>query len=308
MTAIVEQIRDACAWVAGRARHVEIVAEQIEPYAASLPLTRDLDGADPEAHVVDASRETRAAFWLTLDAINFGAGWFPTLRKRPGASGYLTVAAGLKERFASGGPWSAAELEALTPAEIAHVLGQDPDHELMTHFAGSLNDLGAQIGARHGGSFAAAVDATQGSAVTLAERLAGWSSFADVSRYDGRPIPFLKRAQIVGADLARAGVASFGDLDRLTMFADNLVPHVLRLDGVLRFAPGLVRQIQREELIEHGSPEEVEVRACALHAVELIAAARPDSCAADIDQLLWLRGGEPLYKAVPRHRSRTTAY
>ena len=57
------------------------------------------------------------------------------------------------------------------------------------------------------------------------------------------------------------------------MFADNLVPHVLRLDGVLWFDPELVARIERGELIEHGSPEEVEIRACAVHAVELIVAA-----------------------------------
>ncbi len=83
---------------------------------------------------------------------------------------------------------------------------------------------------------------------------------------------------------------------------------MLRLDGILTFAPDLVDRIDREELIEHDSPEEVEIRACALHAVELLVAERPGSTAAETDQLLWLRGGEPRYKAEPRHRSRTTAY
>lgn len=92
------------------------------------------------------------------------------------------------------------------------------------------------------------------------------------------------------------------------MFADNLVPHVLRLDGVLRFDSDLVERIEREELIAHDSPEEIEIRACALHAVELIVAARPSLSAAEVDQLLWTRGGKRRYKARPRHRSRCTAY
>jgi hypothetical protein len=105
-------------------------------------------------------------------------------------------------------------------------------------------------------------------------------------------------------------MAQFDDLDELTMFADNLVPHVLRIDGILRFEPELVARIEREELIVHGSPEEVEIRACALHAVELIvaSAASNDTTAAAVDQFLWERGQEPRYKAVPRHRSRCTAY
>jgi len=83
---------------------------------------------------------------------------------------------------------------------------------------------------------------------------------------------------------------------------------VLRLDGILSFDDALVMRIEREELIEHGSAEEVEIRACALHAVELIVAQRPGSRAADVDQLLWLRGQDRRYKAFPRHRSRCTAY
>ena len=90
--------------------------------------------------------------------------------------------------------------------------------------------------------------------------------------------------------------------------ADNLVPHVLRIDGVLEFEPALVDRIDREELLEHGSPEEVEIRACAVHAVELLVAARGDTTAAAVDDLLWRRGAAPRYKAHPRHRARTTAY
>jgi hypothetical protein len=299
---IVEEIRGACAWVAGTSEHVRIDAQAIPAYAAGLPLEPGIDGADPDAHVQTGTREHRAAFWLTLDAINFGSGWFPTLRKRPGHSGYLTVAAGLKDH----GPWAPDELRRIHAAGIATVLGQDPDHELMALFAGSLNDLGAHVQAA--GGFEAVVDGAHASAVALAEQLSAWRCFEDVSTYGGRTVPFFKRAQIAAADLHRAGVADFADLDRLTMFADNLVPHVLRLDGILHFAPELSARIERGELIEHGSPEEVEIRACALHAVELIAAARADSCPADIDQLLWLRGGGAGYKARPRHRSRCTAY
>jgi hypothetical protein len=58
----------------------------------------------------------------------------------------------------------------------------------------------------------------------------------------------------------------------------------------------------------HGSPEEVEIRACALHAGELLVAAHGATTAAALDNVLWRRGAEPRYKARPRHRARTTAY
>ena len=69
-----------------------------------------------------------------------------------------------------------------------------------------------------------------------------------------------------------------------------------------------MRRIETEELIEHDSPEEVEIRACALHAVELLVQAHGHTTATAVDNVLWHRGGEPRYKARPRHRARTTAY
>ena len=52
---------------------------------------------------------------------------------------------------------------------------------------------------------------------------------------------FFKRAQIAAADLALAGIAPADDLGELTLFADNLVPHVLRVDGVLESTPSSSR-------------------------------------------------------------------
>lgn len=303
---LVDEIRDACAWVAARATHVTIDHGAIPAYAAALP---GPPAPNPDDALVHGSPELRAAFHLTLDAINFGSGWFPTLRKRDGRSGYWTVALSLRDRVVAHGAWSAAELRALDAATIARTLGQDPRHELMTLFARSLNDLGAHVEDEHGGSFLALAQAAGGSAVALAERLAGWDCFADASPYAGCRIPFCKRAQIAASDLHHAGVVDFGrDLHRLTLFADNLVPHVLRLDGILRLDPGFAARVEAEQLIAHDSPEEVEMRACAVHAVELILQARPDLTAQQVDHLLWTKGSGPAYKAVPRPRCRCAAY
>lgn len=305
MTDLVTRIRDACARVAERARYVSIDRAAIAGYAATLP---DGGPALDESALQDRPREELAAFWLTLDAINFGSGWFPTFSKRAGHSGYDTVAAGVAKRFMTAGPWTADELARIDRTQIAVTLGQRPDHELMELFASSLRDLGRHVAAEHGGEFANLVDAADASAVALATLLSSWDSFADVSGYDGFEVPFYKRAQIAAADLSRAGVAQLTDLRRLTMFADNLVPHVLRIDGILRLQPELAERIEREQLLEHGSPEEVEIRACAVHAVELIVVERPASNAAEVDQVLWNRGRLPRYKSEPRHRARCTAY
>jgi hypothetical protein len=44
------------------------------------------------------------------------------------------------------------------------------------------------------------VEAANGSAVALANLLAGWEAFADVSSYEGHSVPFFKRAQIAAAE------------------------------------------------------------------------------------------------------------
>jgi hypothetical protein len=304
-----ERVRSASAWVAAQASSALVDEAAIEPYAATLSAVAELPPADPATFLIEGSREARAAFVLCLDAINFGSGWWPTIRRRPGHSGYFTIAAGLTERFRAEGAWAAAELAQLAAADVARVVGQDPDHPLMDHYATSLRDVGERVGGEHGGRFEAVVDAAGGSAVALADLLAGWDAFADVSTYEGHPVPFFKRAQIAAADTNRAGVADLRDEERLTAFADNLVPQVLRVDGVVRLDPALERKIDAGELLIHGSPEEVELRAAAVHAIELLAAATGGRlCPAEIDAALWTRGGAQRYKSIPRPRSRNTAY
>ena len=134
----------------------------------------------------------------------------------------------------------------------------------MRLFAQALNDLGRLLLDRYDGSSGALVEAARGSAERLVSILPGMPLYRDVSRYAGLEVPFYKRAQLTAADLALAcpdrQACRFADLDRLTIFADNLVPHVLRVDGVLTYDRELAARIDAEELIPPGSPEEEPVR------------------------------------------------
>jgi Potential Queuosine, Q, salvage protein family len=285
-----DEVRRSCREIAERARSVAI---DLEPLGLVEPA--GVPEIDPERHYLEGSEEDVAAYMLTLDAINFGSGWFPTLRKRPGCSGYFTVAWGLADRFRAEGPWPNGELRSLSAREVGAVLGQDPGHELMGLYASALRSLGEFLGER---SALQRVREAGGSAERLASELASMPFFADVG--------FWKRAQMVPNDLALAGVASFADLDRLTIFADNLVPHVLRVDGVLRYSESLATRIDAGELLPPGR-EEREIRACAVHACELIAE-RLGTPPRVLDMWLWNRGQAPEYKAIPRHRTRTVYY
>lgn len=319
MASLFAEIRAGCAAVAERARSVRIVEELIADYGLSLPLHETIAPEhDAATHYLGQGDDT-LAFFLTLDSINFGSGYFPHLRKRPGMSGYFTIASSLNDYYRAHGPLSAQQLSALSVADCAEIFGQDllqpPIDELMGLFSQALNDLGKLVERDYGGSFRAMVDAAQGSGERLARTLSSMPLFRDEADYDGLRVPIYKRAQIVVADLALAfdnqGPGAFGDLDELTIFADNLVPHVLRHDGILRYSDDLIARIEREELIEAGSPEEIELRACALHAVELISASLQqqghDIKPRQLDYLLWNRGQR--YKdGKPRHRSRSVFY
>jgi hypothetical protein len=286
-----DEVRATCAAIAAGARWVRIDAdalEHVEPGPAPV--------LDPGPHYLDGTPPDVATYLLCLDAVNFGSGWFPTLRKRSGCSGYFTVAWAISDRFRAAGAWSPADLRAMRTDEIAATLGQERDHELMALYAQALRSLGTFLGDRDA---LALVGEARGSARRLAAMLAGGMAlFADRG--------FYKRAQIAAADLALGGVARFDDLDRLTIFADNLVPHVLRCDGVLRYEAGLAAHIDAGRLLASG-PQEREIRACAVHACELIAA-RLGATAHELDNWLWNRGQAAAYKAIPRHRTRTVYY
>jgi hypothetical protein len=321
---VLDLIRERCRWVADVGRHVSIDPDGVSAYAAALgassALDRIDDGSDPGRHRL-GDDEATAAFVIGLDAINFGSGWFPTLRKRPGMSGYHTIATAWRELCTTEGPPDAHHLTELTRADCCRIFGQTDDEdapaaELMELFASALNDLGAFVLEEHGGSFLELVAAADGSAESLVGILDRIPFFHDVAEHHGVDVPLYKRAQITALDLSLAfggvGPGRFHDLDRLTMFADNLVPHVLRIDGVLVVDTELVARIDAGTLIAPGTDEEIELRACAVHAVELLVAALADrgveTTSAAVDTVLWNRGAEARYKERPRHRTRTVAY
>jgi hypothetical protein len=314
-----DQVRVTCREVAAQAEAVRIDFDLLPGYAASLPFDELASPEHDPRHHYLGQGEATLTFFLVLDTINFGSGYFPHLRKRPGLSGYFTVATTLTERFRSHGPPSASELAALSAGDSAALFGQDLDEppiaELMALFARALNDLGRLVDCRYGGRFASLVEAAEGSSERLVELMLEMPLFQDVQPYRGKRVPFYKRAQLTVADLKLAfGGQGWGafDTSQLTIFADNLVPHVLRVDGLLRYDPALAARIDREEPIPRDAPEEVEIRACGLHAVELLVRALAErgrqTTATDLDYLLWNRGQGTRYKAIPRHRARSTAY
>jgi len=311
-----EDVREACARVARLARAVFIDDERLASFADRLLESPPAPHYDTDVHFRGGEEDT-LAYVLTLDAINFGSGWFSRLRKDPGRSGYGTIAARLSERFVRHGPWTASMLTTLPPTKLASIFAQEASGdigELMRLYAVSLRALGVWLLEHWRGEFAGPVRAAGGSACRLVEHLSQCPAFHDTHPYAGGSIPLLKRAQIAAWDLALAfdhqGLGAFRDIDRLTAFADNVVPHVLRLGGVLRYRDDLAWRIDSGQRIVAGSPEEIELRACSVDAVERIVARHRagSTCAALVDCLLWNTPRDARFRSLPRHQTRTTCY
>ena len=253
-----DDVRAHCAAIAARARHV-----RIDP-AATVP-AGGVSGLDAELHFLEGPPEDVARYVLVLDAVNFGSGWFEELGTDTDALTRRLTAHARAHR-----PWTEPELRALTAHDVGEVLGLDPQHALTRLYAQGLNQLGAWLPAELGES-----------AEALAQRLTEMPFFADTG--------FYKRAQIAAHDLHLAGVARFGDVDRLTIFADNLVPHVLRAHGVLDYDDDLAARIECGEELPAGGEHEREIRACAVHACEGLARGL-GVAPARLDNWLWNAG------------------
>lgn len=316
---VFDEIREGFRFVADHARLVRLREDRLMEYALTLQPFPPANTLDDEHHYSTGDAEALAAYYLSLDAVNFGSGYTADLVAAgwalTGNSIYFTVSTALKDEFSVRGPWTPEALRALRPEEI-RVLFRLPDapagHEVAALFVQALNELGAFVAEEYNGRFMDLIAACRGRASGLVTRLAALPGFADMVQYRGQAFPVYKRAQHATASLhgafSRIGQPLFSDIDRLTMFADNAVPHVLHVDGILEYDTGLAARIAAGGFLDAGSEAEIEIRCCAGQAVERLAAIKGMK-PVDLDYLLWHRSVEDArYDTSPAHNTRTRHY
>lgn len=118
------------------------------------------------------------------------------------------------------------------------------------------------------------------------------------------------RRETVGSNISKL-LAQWtrDDISRLTVFVDNVLPAVLVRDQVLQLDGALEERIRNRKLIEAKSPMEVELRAVALHACELIVQeSHGEFNAYELDYYLWSLGKEEGYRTFERHATVGTVY
>ena len=313
-----EILRNSCADLSLKTQFIWCHKEKIQTYAVKLIEAGAPENLDPGPSK-HSNQKQKISFVLLRNCTNFGSGWHPFLNKEPGMSGARTTAFRLSRWLEKEGTPSAQWLSRVTPEMVCDIFGQSyvsPIDKLIDNFVSSWRDFGRKISTKYDGEYEAFIEAAGNSAVRLSEMLSTMRLWNDAYSLDGQDFPFLKRAQLTAFDLAHFCAddrrCEFYDLDKLTMFADNLVPHTLKVDGVLEYSLALNARIERGEPIIAGSREEMEIRAMAVHAVELIA----ESCEAEgkkispceLSSWIWNRGQSAKYKAYLRHRTRTVHY
>ena len=235
--------------------------------------------------------------------MNFGSGWFPQLRKRPGLSGARSLAEALADHVAAAGaahgrlagrgrrrlraPCSASP----TPARSTTCSSCSPRPGATSAACWPSGTTGRRHAGPRGGRVGrpARRDARVDAAGPRRRHLRRGAATVEV--------PFYKRAQITVSHLARAfdgqGLGRFDDVDRLTAFADNLVPHVLRMAGVLVYDDGPRRPHRRRRpAAARAAPRRSRSGPAASTRSSCWPAAAGQSPAA-VDHQLWQRGQSP---------------
>ncbi len=173
----------------------------------------------------------------------------------------------------------------------------------------ALREIATIVQLQFAGRLEHAIAAASTDAPTMATFLAEtFPSFRDTRTFRGVELPFLKRAQLAAGMLHAArvsrGVPGLQRAERLTVYADYMLPRTLRHLGVLRYAASLAARIDGQRPIDPGTEEEIALRVTTVAAGALLRREAQIS-ALELDYWLWRRGFDA---SRPYHRTRCTDY
>jgi Potential Queuosine, Q, salvage protein family len=312
---VVRSARDVSIDLDRLAEHAGWLAyEELPPPDFLLPFPLELD------------RDGIADFVLTATSINFAFTDFGTrTRWEVEHEGRVLADADgmhfcLQRALAEGVPvLDAPWLARVTEGDLREVFrGGNSELQLLGERARILREVGSTLAERYDGRFANALagrsrlyDGGNGFLEVLTR---DFPRFDDTAVYAGGTVRFWKLAQlsvwILEATLP--GGTGLDDLDRLTAFADYIVPAALRVLGITRYSDELDEAVQAGRLIEAGSPWEVEIRAHTIYACEELTCRvnelRPPELRVivpQVDARLWV----PFHRThYPHHLTRTIYY
>ena len=170
-------------------------------------------------------------------------------------------------------------LSTISRAELSKIFEANIEMPMLDEKLAVLQQVGKVLAEKYGGRFHNFVhscapklyDAGNG----LIDRLVKeFPRFNDVSVLDGHAIKFYKLAQLgiwmLYAALHRSRKFRLDDPEKLTAFADYIVPVALRLLGITSYSEELEHAINTYQLIPRDSRWEIEIRAHCLYGTALL--------------------------------------
>ncbi|KAK4780601.1 hypothetical protein SAY87_016707 [Trapa incisa] len=305
-----EEVRSSTAWVARVATHVIVDYSGIEKVVGniqgSIPKVEwDFEGI----HYFDNGPLT-VQYLFVLDALNFC--FWPDKELS-----YDKLASGLNDALLNDkSAFDADRLQKYTGPQLREMLKWPRPLPLEDERVRLLHEVGLELERSFGGKASNLVDLCGKSAVKLVTLIARhFPGFQDHSVYKGHQIFLYKRAQIFAADLWGAfkgqGYGELYDIGAVTIFADYIVPAVLRQLGILKYSAALASTIEANNEIGPGTEEEIELRACSVYAVEkmrelISSKIGKQVLSVELDLWLWSRGIQQL--SLQHHRTLSIYY
>ena len=170
-------------------------------------------------------------------------------------------------------------LKTVTRSELERIFAGNIELPMLDEKMQVLHAVGAVLSEKYAGRFHNFVKACSprlyDNGNGLVDRLVKeFPRFDDVSVYAGHRVKFYKLSQLgiwfVYSALRKTGGFRLDDIDKMTAFADYMVPVGLRLLGITSYSPALEKAINTHQLIPRDSPWEVEIRAHCVYATALL--------------------------------------
>jgi hypothetical protein len=170
-------------------------------------------------------------------------------------------------------------LAKITRDELNRIFTGNIEMPMLDEKLAVLHQVGAVLAGKYGGRFHNFVHACSpllyDNGNGLIERMVReFPRFNDVSLYDDHEIKIYKLAQLgvwmLYSTLHKSGKFRLDDPEKMTAFADYIVPVALRLLGITSYSKELEGNINSYRLIPRDSREEIEIRAHCLYATALL--------------------------------------
>lgn len=281
------------------------------------------------------SIEAETNFYCVIGLINFGSGYRLELMAANGRGASDSIVHGTKALHQLAKGCITAEFLSSLSVDVVsklYLMDSTPLLPLATKIHAVLTAAGVALQTRGHASFFSFVYATLTHASThckgkeanafVTALIETFPALQDRSVHQGKEVWILKKPQLLAIDLYRhlntqlPQLFAWGDRSQLTVFADNVLPVLLRHFGVLRFEPSLAEIIDTKQVLPPDE-REVEIRALSVHACNvlleklnehLIRHSRKAVDATQLDFYLWFTGRAASAGWPERHYTKDTIF